>query len=433
MKYRFLLTQHIGSPAIPCVQEGEYVMRGQRVAAKPDDRLGAHIHSSVSGKVIEVCSAFVDIEADRIQSEDYLPIGGQSILEKIDEAGIVGCGGAGFPTAAKLARPLGRDGLLILNAAECEPALRHNITLLENVPERVISGMFYAMQAVQATQGLIAIKAKHTRAIHKLRGIADASAHISIHLLADHYPSGEERAVVRDVRGILLRPDQLPLDAACVVLNVETAARIADAVYLRKPVISKDLTLAGQYRSAAFQDRKSVPFFDVPIGAAMQSLISAAGGLSSDCGELLSGGPFTGKPTSPDEPVTKITGGLIASMPFLHAKEKLGLLVCACGADQNRLTDIAAAMHGEIVGIEHCKQSALMANGTRKCENPGHCPGQAERVVSLYRQGARALLISNCSDCTNTVMTIVDRMPMKVYHSTDSVLRTTGAGLIRRK
>jgi proline reductase-associated electron transfer protein PrdC len=476
------------------VKPGEAVTRGQRLASKPDGALGAHVHSSVDGEVAAVCSLYVDVEATgpsldispgqgaaadpgivaaadpgivaaagsgigaatgsgigaaagsgpiaaaspvagsgAAGGEAYVPIGGSTVLEMIEEAGIVGCGGAGFPTAAKLARPLGPGGLLILNAAECEPTLRHNITLLESDPARAICGMLHAMRTVQAERGAIAIKEKHAKAIRSLRGVIDRSDKISIHFLEDHYPSGEERAAIRDVAGVLLRPDQLPFEAGCVVLNVETAARIADAAEHRKPVMSKDLTLAGQYCGAAFRDRNSVPLMDVPLGLPVSALIEHAGGLSQDFGELLGGGPFTGKAVLPATPVTKTMGGLAATMPFLRVNEKMGLLVCACGADQQRLMELAAAMGGEVAGIEHCKQSAQMPNGTRKCENPGHCPGQAEKVISLYRQGARALLISNCSDCTNTVMTIADRLPVKVYHSTDSLLRTAGPGLIRRK
>lgn len=123
----------------------------------------------------------------------------------------------------------------------------------------------------------------------------------------------------------------------------------------------------------------------------------------------------------------------MAAMPFLCAREKLGLLACACGAGQERLMDIAANMKGEIAGIEHCKQSLQTQKGARKCENPGRCPGQAEKILSLYRQGARSLLIGSCSDCTNTVMTVAYRLSMAVYHSTDGVLRAAGESLIRKR
>jgi proline reductase-associated electron transfer protein PrdC len=433
MKYRFLMAQHIGLPALPRVREGDRVRRGQRIASKPDGALGAHVHSSVSGEVVAVNGAFVEIESDGPDESEYVPIKGDTVLELIEEAGIVGAGGAGFPAAAKLAKPLGPEGVLIINAAECEPTLGHNTDLIEKEPARVLRGAVHAMRAVGAERCVIAIKAKRARAAEGLRAIMESYGDVSLHLLEDRYPSGEERAVVREVRGVLLYPDRLPSAAGCAVLNAETAARIADAADMRKPVMTKDLTLAGQYRGAAFRDRKSAVLRDVPVGTPLQSLIDRAGGLSEDFGELIAGGPFTGKETAPDEPVTKLTGGLLASLPFLREKDRLGLLVCACGADENRLRRVAAGMRGEIVGVEHCKQSVLLPNGSRKCENPGNCPGQAEKVLSLYKKGARALLIGNCSDCTNTVMTLADRMPLRVHHSTDGVLRAAGAGLIRRK
>jgi proline reductase-associated electron transfer protein PrdC len=438
MIYRLLLTQHIGRPALPCVKPEDRVKRGRRVASKPSGKLGAHVHSPVDGDVVAVCDGFIEIEADAwagaVDAKDeYVPISGNGVLELIAEAGIVGAGGAGFPTAVKLERPLGPEGVLIINAAECEPTLGHNINLLETEPERVLRGAAHALRALDAGRCVVAVKGRHKRAIAALSGVMDTYENISVFRLPDRYPSGEERAVVREVQGRLLAPDRLPFEAGCVVLNAETAARVADATDLRKPVMTKDMTLAGQFLGEAFWDRKSAVQRDVPIGLPLRALIDRAGGLSADFGELICGGPFTGKDARQDDPVTKITGGLLAAMPFLRVKDKLGLLVCACGADGERLARIAEAMCAEVVGTEHCKQSVLLPNGTRKCENPGNCPGQAEKVMSLWKQGARALLISNCSDCTNTVMTLADRMPIRVYHSTDGVLRAAGAGLVRRK
>jgi proline reductase-associated electron transfer protein PrdC len=400
------------------------------VEIETDDGEAAAIDFERGGGGLDGPSLFRWEGAD---SADYVPVAGNTVLELIEEAGLVGAGGAGFPTAAKLSKPLGEGGVLILNAAECEPALCHNITLLEHEPARVICGMTHAMRAVKAEAGVIAIKEKHDRAVASVRGVLEASSRISIRLLPDIYPSGEERAIVREVRGVLLRPDQLPGEAGCVVLNTETAARIADAVERRKPVISKDLTLAGQYRAKTFSDRRSAALFDVPVGAAIGSVIARAGGLSPDCGELIAGGPFTGKPALSSTPVTKLTGGILAAMPFLQARKKLGLLACACGAGEERLEEIAAGMRGEIAGIEHCKQSLAAPRGARKCENPGKCPGQAEKILSLYRQGARALLIGSCSDCTNTVIIVAEKLSLPVYHSTDGVLRSAGEGLVRKR
>jgi proline reductase-associated electron transfer protein PrdC len=281
------------------------------------------------------------------------------------------------------------------------------------------------MQSVGAASGVIAIKGKHKEAIRALEDVLGDNS-VSIHLLEDIYPVGEERAVIREVCSDLLRVDELPSSANCVVVNAETAARITDAVELCKPVISKDITIAGQFAGA-----QSRVLFDVPIGTPVGALIEAAGGLLENHGELIMGGPFTGKSTLPDAPITKTSSGILAAMPFLHETRKLGLLVCACGADESRLREIAVGMGAEIAGVERCKQ-AVPIRGILKCENPGKCPGQAEKVISLKKQGAQALLIGNCTDCTNTVMSIAPKLGIAVHHSTDGVLRAMGVGIIRK-
>jgi proline reductase-associated electron transfer protein PrdC len=347
-------------------------------------------------------------------------------LQLIEAAGIAGMGGAGFPTAVKLGKSLGENGKVILNAAECEPVLAHNIARIEKRPESVYQGLLYAMRASGAGFGAIAIKAKRKDAIRALQGVIDSRI-VSIHPLEDMYPSGEERAVIRDVCGILQNADQLPHAAGCAVINAETAARIAEAVDLRKPVISKDLTIAGRF--AKFQSRVML---DVPIGESIGALIESVGGLLEVHGEISIGGPFTGKPALAGDPITKLSGGVMVSIPFLRERRELGLLVCACGPDEKRLREAAAGMNATVIGVEYCKQ-AISARGGLKCANPGKCPGQAEKVISLKKKGARALLIGNCTDCTNTVMSVAPRLGLAVHHCTDGVLRAAGAGIIRKR
>jgi proline reductase-associated electron transfer protein PrdC len=353
--------------------------------------------------------------------EDYVPVGGSTILERIEAAGVVGMGGAGFPTAAKLAKPLGLGGKVLLNAAECEPVLGHNISRIERDAARICAGLRHAMRAVGAESGIIAIKAKHGRAVRAMRDAISGQGDLAIRFLEDSYPVGEERAVIRDVLGVLLPPGRLPSEANCVVINAETAVRISDAVDMRKPVISKDMTIAGRFLGQApgeFSDGRKKILLDVPTGISLRALAAYAGGLLADCGEIVMGGPFTGVPVSLDAPVSKMSGGLLAAMPFLREPRRLGLLVCACGAGLERLEGIAARMGAPVAGAAYCKQAAP-ARGGRKCENPGICPGQAEKVLELRGKGAEALLVGNCTDCTNTVMTIATKLKMPVYHSTD--------------
>lgn len=436
--YQIHLKQHIGLPSIPVVKEGDLVHKGTLIGKINPKGIGACVHSSVEGKVRKVTKDYIEIDAFAEQPEDYVTIHGDTIIEKIKNAGIIGMGGAGLPTHIKLSSKLGEGGILIVNAAECEPILNHNIASIEEDPSRMLRGMKYAMEAVGVTNGVIAIKEKHVDAIEKLKieiqqvyndtkDNKNQGISINIHRLPDMYPMGEERAVIREVTGNLLEVNSLPVEANVVVINVETVSRITDAIELNKPVISKDVTIGGQINN----ENKIIVRKDVPIGTTVGSLLEGAGGILKDCGELIMGGPFTGRRTNPDEYITKTTGGIIGTMPFIKDKRKIGLLVCACGANKERLEEIANSMGSEVVGVEYCKQ-AVEIRGTLKCENPGKCPGQSQKVLKLRKEGAEALLISNCTDCSNTVMSIAPQLKMPVYHCSDGALRAVGMKLVRK-
>lgn len=178
------------------------------------------------------------------------------------------------------------------------------------------------------------------------------------------------------------------------------------------------MTVAGKLK----EDASVHIFTDIPIGMKVKDVLAKAGGPGLHYGELIMGGPFTGKRTSLESPVVKTTGGIIAAEEFLPAPDKIGLLVCACGADAERLKQQAASMGAEVVGIEYCKQARPVKN-SRKCENPGRCPGQVQKVLNLKKAGAKAVLISNCTDCTNTVMSCAPQLNLSVYHCTDGALR----------
>ena len=334
-------------------------------------------------------------------------------------------GGAGFPTDVKLKKKL-NDGIVILNAAECEPILSHNIYSIEKNPGRVYRGLLYTMEAIGASKGIIAIKEKHKEAIKAFKDVIDRKD-VEIHLLPDMYPMGEKRAVIREVLGILLNVNQSSSEANAVVINSETVSRITDAVELRKPVITKDITVSGNIKS----DESIKVFTDVPIGTTVETVLNNSGGVEDDYGEIIMGGPFLGKSTTLNSPITKTTGGIIATMPFIKEKRKMGLLVCACGGNEERLREIAGKMGAPVVGVEYCKQ-AIQARGKLSCANPGKCPGQSQKVLKLKKEGAEVLLMSNCTDCSNTVMTIAPKLKMPVYHCTDGALRAAGMRLVRK-
>lgn len=427
--YSYDLKQHIGRASKAIVAKGDVVKRGQLIAIKPQEQLGANIFTSVSGKVKEITEQAIWIEEEHTDFTTYIPLKEEAPLALIEEAGIVGLGGAGFPTSIKLKSQLTEEGVVIINGAECEPILAHNIVRIQRQPEKVLRGLMIAMEILKVKKGIVAIKRKHEKTVECIKDAIYQIGNnkVSIFELEDLYPMGEERALIREIKGELLLTNALPMSVDTVVINVETALRIAEAVDDKKPFIDKDLTVAGKLVA----DQLIKVLEDVPIGKSVEKVFERVGGLKEAYGELIMGGPFTGKRISEGAFITKITGGLIATETFLKGPEKIGLLVCACGADATRLEEIAASMGSRVVGIESCKQ-AREQNGILKCENPGHCPGQVGKVLALKKQGAEALLISNCTDCTNTVMSCAPNLGLTVYHCTDGALRAVNHKLIRR-
>ncbi len=423
-----LLKQNVGGPAKPTIKVGEVVKRGQLIGIP--EGLGAYLHASVSGKVSDITDSAIVIDADDEQPKDFVPIEAtDSNVDAIKLAGIVGAGGAGFPTYAKLAKPI-TNGHLLINAAECEPILGHNISRIQTDAEKIIRGIEYVKEIVDAADVQIAIKRKHTNAVALLEEAIRGHDDISLEILRNRYPEGEERAIIRDSKiDKLLKTDELPYAANAIVINVETVFRVAQAIEDRQPVITKDITIAGRLQG----DNEIVSVHkDVPVGTPVGTLLDQYPEMA-DYGELIMGGPFTGKHTERDQPITKTTGGIIATIPFPQLNgEKVGLLACACSATPERMKEIAGKMGADVVGVQWCKNAVVNPKtGTAKCINPGVCPGQAEKVLNLRKMGAKTLLIGNCTDCTNTVMGIAPKLNLPVFHTTDFARRATGERIMR--
>lgn len=422
---QILLRQHVGAPCEAIVKAGDRVEKGTLIATPTG--LGANIFSSAYGEVVEVTEDRIIIKPDEEQKDEFVPIEEGSKLDMVKAAGVVGMGGAGFPTGVKLGTDL-EGGYILINAAECEPGLRHNIQQIEEECDKVIRGVKYSMEISNAAKAIFAIKKKNTKAVQTLKEALKDEPAISIHLLPDIYPMGEERAVVRECLGIELDPTQLPSAAKSIVINVETLARVAEAIDERKPCFSKNLTVIGKLNGG----NQPHVFMDVPVGTSVEELIERAGGIDGVCGEIIMGGPFTGKATTFDAPITKTTGGIIVTMEFpdLHGAT-IGLLVCACGGDEARMRDIAEKMNAKVVSVARCKQAAEMKNGALKCERPGNCPGQVKNSMQFKKDKCEYIVIGNCSDCSNTVMGSAPKMGLKVFHQTDHVMRTIGHPLYR--
>lgn len=209
--------------------------------------------------------------------------------------GVVGAGGAGFPTYKKLELPV---DTLILNAAECEPLLHKDKELMKAFPDRIVAGMLLVMDAVGAREGVIAIKYKYTEVIESLSQCLRSS--IRIHQLGDYYPAGDEFVLVYDVTGRAIRPRCLPPDVGVLVQNVETVLNLANGA----PVTTKYLTVAGAVHTPVT--------VQAPVGISYRETVDLAGGPTVHDPIVLSGGVMMGRLHQDlNEPVTKTTGGLI--------------------------------------------------------------------------------------------------------------------------
>ncbi|NFQ36977.1 proline reductase-associated electron transfer protein PrdC, partial [Clostridium sporogenes] len=257
--FSFPLRMHVGAPDAPCVKAGQKVKRGECIA-EPNG-LGAKIHTSVSGIVEKVTDKEIIIKADEAQTTEFVKIKKcDNLVDTVFEAGIVGAGGAGFPTHIKL-KADNKDGYIIANCVECEPALHHNIKVIEETPELIINGVRYAMKATNSAKGYIAIKAKHPEAIASLEKALKGATDVEVKPLADLYPMGEERAIINAIFDKWLDVTQLPIEAKCIVMNAETLANITRAVEEGKPVIDKDITVIGKLKSG----NKPNIFLQVPV------------------------------------------------------------------------------------------------------------------------------------------------------------------------
>src|SRR5699024_730045 len=196
---------------------------------------------------------------------------------------------------------------------------------------------------------------------------------IEIRYLSDMYPSGDERVIVRELLGVELKPGQLPLEAKAVICNVETLKNITLAIEERKPVIDKDMTVGGRIQGA----ESGKVLFNVPIGTIVKDLIKQVGEPILPHGEIIVGGAFTGKHGNGDSSITKTSGGITLTMPFPKEDRKIGILLCECGGEEQRLKEIAEGMGQKVVGITRCKRMVKVGDRYR-CDKPGVCPGQAE-------------------------------------------------------
>ncbi len=232
----------------------------------------------------------------------------EEIIAAVKAAGVVGAGGAGFPTHVKINATV---DTVIVNGAECEPLLRAHQLIMASESEPLIVGLRAVMVATGAGRGVIGLKRKYEEALTKLQAalIKLNAQDIELFFLPDIYPAGDEQVLLHEVTGRIVPEGGIPLQVGVVVANVETLVNVAAAL-AGKPVIDKYVTVTGAVKQPAT--------FKVPIGMAISELIGLAGGPTVSPYAVIDGGPMMGKLTTADQPVTKTTGGIIV-LPGQHS------------------------------------------------------------------------------------------------------------------
>jgi len=344
------LSQHIGEPAVPLVAKGEQVRRGQKIAE--GGATGVPIHASIGGKVkpidkrphptlvsapaIVIAAGGDGAELEFPEDPDWRALPNDEALARIQEAGIVGLGGAAFPTFRKLRLPPGsRVDTLVINGAECEPYLTSDHRTMLAHPREVVEGSLVMARLLGVSRVMLGIEADKLDAVPGLEmagrmGVGSFAAAgtpglaFSVVPCQVRYPQGAEKQLVESLTGRTVPPRALPLAVGVVVQNVATAVAVYEAVRFRKPLLDRVITVTGP----GIREPKNLR---VPIGTLLSHLVEACGGLSDETTRIVAGGPMMGR-TLPrlDLPVIKGLNGLV----FLTGRGPLegGFGPCiACG------------------------------------------------------------------------------------------------------
>lgn len=315
------LSQHIGAPAKPEVNIGDEVKKGQ-VIGTTTGFVSSPVHSSISGKVIAIAEfpmstgrmvQSIVIESDGKdeavpfrEHPDYLNLSADEIKAVIKDAGIVGMGGAAFPTSVKLSPPKEKPiDTVILNGAECEPYLTADHRLMAEHPKAVVEGLKLIMKSLGVREGHIGIEENKPDAIEAMKAAASGEENITVWPLEIKYPQGAEKMLIKAIKGREVPSKGLPMDVGAVVQNVGTAFAVYEAARFGKPLIERVVTVTGS-------GIKEPANMMVRIGTLMSEVIEQCGGLVEGAVKVISGGPMMGfAQWTLDVPVVKGTSGIL--------------------------------------------------------------------------------------------------------------------------
>lgn len=371
------VSQHIGAPAKPLVKKGERVLVGQMIA-EANGFVSAPIYSAVSGTVKAVEPRRV-VSGDMVQSividndgqfeevewpiaPDLDSLSREDIVNTVHAAGIVGMGGAGFPTAVKLAvKEPKKIDYVIVNGSECEPYLTSDYRKMLEEPEKLIAGLKIELSLFDNARGILAVEDNKPDCIEKLKKLTKNEPKISVKALKTKYPQGSERHLIYAACGRAINSSMLPADAGCVVNNVDTVISIYNAVVVGRPLMYRIVTVTGDAVESPCN-------FRVPIGTNMKELIEAVGGFKKEPQKVISGGPMMGMALFDlDVPVTKTTSAILAlskdevseSTPSACINCGKCVEVCPGRVVPKKLSDFAE---------HHDEESFVQNNGLECCE-----------------------------------------------------------------
>ena len=318
------LVQHIGAPAQPVVEKGQKVKVGELIA-KAGGFVSANVHAPFSGTITKIDATtdawglrmpaiFMDVEGDEwletIDRTDAIkrdcPLEPKEIVDKVAAAGIVGLGGACFPTQVKLLPPPGKKAeVLIVNGVECEPYLTCDHQLMLEHGEEIIIGIKILMKALGINRAIIGIEKNKPDAIDHMRQLASKELGIEVKPLKLKYPQGGEKQLIDACIGRQVPSGALPIEVGAVVDNVATIYAVYEAVQKNKPLISRVMTVTGKSLSKPGN-------YSVRFGTPLSDVVALAGGVPEDTGKIIGGGPMMGRAMNNiDMPANKRVSGLL--------------------------------------------------------------------------------------------------------------------------
>ena len=401
----FPLSQHIGAPATAIVKKGDRVLKGQKIA-EAGGFVSAPIYSSVSGTVKAVEPHFNptgakvnsivienDGEYEEVEYEPVKPLEEmtkEEIIKAIGDAGVVGMGGAGFPTRVKLSpKEPEKIDYIIANCAECEPYITADYRRMMETPELLVGGMRVILSIFNKAKGIFGVEDNKPDCIEKLKELTKDEPRMEVFALKTKYPQGAERQLIYATTGRAINSTMLPADAGCIVDNVETMINCYRAVVEGKPSIERVVTVSGD---AIAQPGN----FLAPFGMNQMELIEAAGGFKEEPEKVISGGPMMGFAMfTVDVPVTKTSSSILAFLkdPVKRIEEtaciNCGRCVDACPSRiiPSRLADYA----------QHFNEEAFTAWNGMECIECGSCSYvcPAKRPLKQAIGSMRKIVLAN--------------------------------------